>query len=31
MNIAVLAVDLGKNVCSVVGWMRPVWSLCGVR
>jgi hypothetical protein len=26
MDIAVLGVDFGKNVCSVVGWMGPVRS-----
>jgi hypothetical protein len=31
MDIAVLGVDLGKNVCSVVGLVRPVRPLCGVR
>jgi hypothetical protein len=31
MDIAVLGVDLGKNVCSVVGWIGPARSLCGVR
>ena len=30
-TISVLGVDLGKNVCSVVGWIRPVWSWCVAR
>lgn len=28
MSIVVLGIDLGKNVCSPVGWMRLVLVFC---